>query len=205
MHIWAPCADEHTVIEQGNLHNLPQWLYSIVHIHMAQQDAQFECPLQLFDALVYVQRLQQMIPAPQFATFSPASLHICESHRSQKMQSRHLHRCDRVTGRHCSPQAEEKCAVLCAHLMIGHNFGMLPAHIPDVLQKWIALLPLAKQVAHQIALGSICAKCPVKPSGRLLSCAAPEPFCITEDDARRSPHNNTSAPVYPKVFQVSVH
>jgi hypothetical protein len=42
-----------------------------------------------------------------------------------------------------TPQAEKKCASLGAHLVVWHNLCKLPAHIADVLQHRVALLPLA--------------------------------------------------------------
>ena len=48
-------------------------------------------------------------------------------------------------GNRGTPQAEEECAVLRAHLVVGHDVGVLPAHVADVLQQRVALLPLAHQ------------------------------------------------------------
>ena len=41
------------------------------------------------------------------------------------------------------PEAEEERAGLLAHLVVRDNVRVLPAHIADVLQHWVALLPLA--------------------------------------------------------------
>ena len=73
----APRADEHAVVEQRNAGDLPKRLHGVVDVHVAQQDAQPERALQLLDAPVDVQRLQQVVPARQPAAFSPTSIDAC--------------------------------------------------------------------------------------------------------------------------------
>lgn len=62
-HQVRPGADEGHIVGNGGFGHLLQRLDHIVHIHVAEQDAQGEAALQLPYAEVDVVRLQQMIPA----------------------------------------------------------------------------------------------------------------------------------------------
>ena len=52
------------------------------------------------------------------------------------------------------PEAEEERAGLLAHLVVRDNVRVLPAHIADVLQHRVALLPLAHHDRIRIDLQS---------------------------------------------------
>ena len=68
-HLGAPAAYEGDFIEQGSLDDLGQRLYHILHINVADEQAQPEAALQLLDAMVHIVRLQQVESATYTRTY----------------------------------------------------------------------------------------------------------------------------------------
>ena len=71
-YLGAPSADEGHVVEQGCADDLAQGLHHVLDVHVAQQQAQSEGPLQLPDAAVDVLWLQQVEPEQQAENFGEA-------------------------------------------------------------------------------------------------------------------------------------